>query len=103
MEIKLLDQLREVDSRTQAFTPLGLGTDRQLTPEAAVQFQQERMARLELTPGVRPSLARNRPYQMPDSHTQASISPSAHSARRTRWATSRRRIASAGRGPCASY
>ncbi|MEU4603503.1 hypothetical protein AB0F43_11035 [Kribbella sp. NPDC023972] len=52
MEIRSLEQLREPDPRTQAFTPHGLGMDRILTPESAAEFQQRVIGRLELTGAV---------------------------------------------------
>jgi hypothetical protein len=50
--IKSLEELRQADDRTLHFTPLGLALDRQMTPDSAAQYQQERVARLELVPTV---------------------------------------------------
>lgn len=52
MEIKSLDELRQPDVRTQAFTPYGLGIDRILTPESAAEYQQDLVARLDLAAQV---------------------------------------------------
>ena len=49
MERKSLDQLREADERTLAFTPAGLGS---MPPEDAVRYRQDVVARFELPPEV---------------------------------------------------
>ena len=50
MEIKSLDELREVDERTLRFSPFGLGG--KMTPEGAARFQQEVISHPDLAPGV---------------------------------------------------
>src|ERR1700728_4108600 len=50
MEIKSLDELREVDERTLSFSPLGLGG--KMRPEDAARFQQEVVCHPEVASGV---------------------------------------------------
>jgi hypothetical protein len=50
MEIKSLEELREVDERTLSFSPLGLGG--KLAPEDAARLQQEVASHSELAAGV---------------------------------------------------
>lgn len=52
VEVQSLEELRTVDRRVQMFTPYGLGMDRVLTPESAVEYQQTLVERLELVPEV---------------------------------------------------
>ena len=50
MDIKSLDELREVDERTLSFNSLGLGG--KMDPRDAARFQQESVSYPELAPGV---------------------------------------------------
>lgn len=52
MIIKTLDELREVDSRTLAFTPMGLGVGVRMCPEESTEFQQQVVAQFELADEV---------------------------------------------------
>ncbi|MEV6825667.1 hypothetical protein [Amycolatopsis sp. NPDC051102] len=52
MNIKKLDELRQVDDRTLRFTPMGLGLGVQMRPEDAAEFQQQVVAQFELAPEV---------------------------------------------------
>ncbi|MGN9912645.1 hypothetical protein ACTMTJ_34425 [Phytohabitans sp. LJ34] len=52
MDIKSLDELRQVDQRTLHFTPMGLGVGVQMRPDDAAQFQQQVVAQFELAPAV---------------------------------------------------
>jgi len=50
VEIKSLDELREVDERTLSFSPFGVGG--KMTPQGAARFQQEVVSHPEVAPGV---------------------------------------------------
>ncbi len=52
MDIKSLQELRQVDERTLGFAPLGLLSGGQMRPEDAALFQQEVIGRAELAPVV---------------------------------------------------
>jgi hypothetical protein len=52
VEIKSLDELRQVDERTLAFAPLEMALSGQMRPEDAVLYQQEVISHAELVPAV---------------------------------------------------
>jgi len=50
--IKTLEELRQADTRTLSFTPMGLGVGVRMHPEGAAEFQQQVVARFDLAPQV---------------------------------------------------